>query len=174
MASAPEAIPALQTCLNGVEEALANGDAELTLEMGGYRDVTRARLWQGQVLVDWERDEVAGGVLLRPSLVHRLVALGASVESSEQSPDVMLRAGPRVVAALSPGHAALAARLDGQAELRVTLRCTSDGTYLGGEELYSVPASAARAGTRVQPPAAAALLRLTAEVRRRAAPGQPA
>lgn len=174
MGSAPEALTGLQTCLAGMEEALANGDADLTLEMGGFRDLTRARLWQGQVLVDWERDETAGGVLLRPSLVHRLVALGASVESSERSPNVVLRAGPRVVAALSPGHAALAGRLDGQAELRVTLRCTSDGSYLGGEELYSVAAPAARAGSRVRSVATPVLFRLTAEVRQRLAPGQPA
>ena len=38
---------------------------------------TAARLWRSQVLVDWEPDPQAGGCLLRPDLLRRLVALHA-------------------------------------------------------------------------------------------------
>jgi hypothetical protein len=143
--------------LASVEAALADSDASLSTDLGGHRETTVARLWRGQVLVDWEPDRTAGGCLLRPDLLRRLLALHAQVDTE---PEVLRIIAPgRVVAALSPEHADLVSRLGGarRVELRATLRFDRD-RYLGGQETYYL----VERGQRV------ALVRLTAEVRARA------
>jgi hypothetical protein len=147
--------------LASVEAALANGDADLSTDLGGLRETTSARLWRGQVLVDWEPDAQAGGVLLRPELLRRLVTLHPQVE---QADDVMSIVAPgRIVAALSADHADLVARLGGarRVELRAELRFAA-GAYRGGQETYYL----VERGRRVP------LLRLIADVRPRLS-GQP-
>jgi hypothetical protein len=144
----------LERCLAAVESALLDADATLSTDLGGHRETTIARLWRGQVLVDWEPDARAGDCLLRPDLLRRLVALDATAKFKE---DVLrLRASGRVVAALSPAHADLVQQLGGapSVELVARLRFTDD-LYLGGDETYSL----VRSGSRTP------LLRLEAEVR---------
>jgi hypothetical protein len=142
--------------LDLVDAAVEDAHATLSTEVGGHHEVAAVRLWRGQVLVDWEPDDHAGGCLLRPALLQRLIALHATTVRSAQT--VTLTAPGRVVAALSPSHADLVRRLGGarRVELRVALRF-GDGAYLGGEEAYSV----LEGGKRVT------LLRLRAEVRSR-------
>src|SRR5438105_12940212 len=142
--------------LAGVEATLADADADLSTDMGGLRDATRARLWRGQVLVDWEPDAQAGGCLLRPALLRRLIALHATLKRSGDA--LVLTAPGRTVAALSPAHADLVRRLGGarRVELSITLRIADD-EYLGGVEVYSV----VERGKRLT------LLRLHAQVRSR-------
>jgi hypothetical protein len=142
--------------LASVEAALGDGDANLSTDLGGHRETTTARLWRGQVLVDWEPDRTAGGCLLRPDLLRRLVALHAQVDAEAET--LRITAPGRVVASLSPEHADLVARLGGvrRVELRAVLRFDKD-TYLGGQETYYL----VERGQRI------ALLRLTAEVHRR-------
>lgn len=138
-----------------MEAALTDADVQLQIEIGGLREGATARMWQGQVLVDWERDDDAGGCLLRPHLVRRLVELGARVV--EESPTrLRLHGAPRVVAALGPGHAGLASGVAGSPALELTLTRDGAGTYLGGTEEYHL------AGRRGAP-----LLRLEATVRPR-------
>jgi len=145
----------LEDALSRVESALRDGRAQITTTLGGVREVTQARLWQGRVLVDWEPDEAAGGCLLHTSLARRLVSLHARVE---QQPDQLsIFASGQVVAALSPHHADLVRRLSGRQrrslELRLRLRFEA-GQYVGGEESYFV----VERGRRVL------LLRLEADV----------
>jgi hypothetical protein len=136
-----------------MERALEDGQADLTTRLGAHRERTRARLWQGQVLVDWEADEVAGGCLLRPGLVRRLLALHATLAAGSRQ-SIVLRADGRVVSALSPRHARLAERLGQAPDVRLHLRFDGpNGIYTGGEETYRV--------------GGAVLLRVTAEVRPR-------
>jgi hypothetical protein len=71
----------VERCLAAVESALLDADATLSTDLGGHRESTTARLWRGQVLVDWEPDARAGDCLLRPELLRRLIALGARVSS---------------------------------------------------------------------------------------------
>ncbi len=122
-------------CLDSVEAALANADAELTTDLGGHRELTSARLWRGQVLVDWEPDSQAGGCLLRPALLRRLIALHAAVE--HEGAVLRISAPGRIVAGLSAEHADLVARLGGarRVELRATLRFEGS-VYRGGDETY--------------------------------------
>jgi hypothetical protein len=168
----------LEPFLARMETVLANGEAQISLTMGGYTDVTTARLWQGDVLVDWERDDFAGGCLLRPSLVRRLVVLGATIEGDStlgisREFRVLVRARPRVVQSLSERHARLAAQLGGQASLELTLRFAGreQGPYLGGEEVYALEPSARQRLRRGSAGAseAAVLLHLAAEVKARPA-----
>jgi len=142
--------------LDSVEAALADSDAELSTDLGDQHEVTRARLWRNQVLVDWEPDAQAGGTLLRPELIRRLVALHARVEYGADA--VRISAPGRVVAALSPEHADLVARLGGvgRVEMRATLRFEGQA-YRGGHETYYL----IERGQRLP------LLRLTADVRPR-------
>ncbi len=142
--------------LANVEAALADADAVLTTDLGNHHEVTSARLWRNQVLVDWEADPQAGGCLLRPDLLRRLIALHAHVEQMPEG--VRITAPGRVVAALSPEHADLVARLGGarRVEMHATLRFEAE-QYRGGQETYYL----LERGQRV------ALLRLTAEVRQR-------
>src|SRR4029453_18460443 len=72
----------VEASLVAMQSTLADADAELVMVLGGHREVTQARLWQGKVLVDWEADEQAGGCLLRPELVRRLIALHAQATSA--------------------------------------------------------------------------------------------
>jgi hypothetical protein len=136
-----------------VEAAVLDGQAELSTSLGGQRESSMARLWRGQVLVDWEADEQAGGCLVRPRLLRRMVALGAGVRRG--SGWVEVRASGRVLAALSSEHAELVRRLGGaeRVDMRTMLRFQGE-RYAGGEERYVVVQ-----GGRQQP-----LLRLTARV----------
>lgn len=131
------AAAALEDALRRMALALEDADARLRVAMGGHEETVEARVWRGQVLVDWERDDEAGGCLLRPGLVERLAALGASATRAGSSLDI--RASPRVLASLSAGHAALAARLGQPAALRLRLRFDGPGGgYTGGREQYVV------------------------------------
>src|SRR5215207_10094086 len=122
--------------LAGIEGALADSLVELSTDLGGHHEVTSARLWRGQVLVDWEPDETAGDCLLRPHLLRRLIALHAQVDVTDANL-VRLTANGRVVAALSAEHADLVRRLGGapRVELRAQLRFEGEH-YLGGQETY--------------------------------------
>jgi hypothetical protein len=146
----------VEACLDSVEVALVDADADLSIDLGGHNELTSARLWRGQVLVDWEPDSQAGGCLLRPALLRRLIALHADVEHI----DAVLRisAPGRIVAGLSAEHADLVARLGGarRVELRATLRF--EGLmYRGGDETYYLVERGQRQ----------ALLRVSANVRPR-------
>lgn len=123
--------------LDLVEAATENGQATLSTFVGGHREQTPVRLWRGQVLVDWEPDAQAGGCLLRPALLRRLVALHATVTGTGDT--LTFTASGRVVAALSPTHTDLVQRLGGarRVELRISLVFGS-GQYLGGVETYAV------------------------------------
>jgi hypothetical protein len=139
-----------------VDAALLDSEATLSTDVGGHHELTNVRLWRGQVLVDWEPDAQAGGCLLRPALLRRLIALQASVT---RAADTLVLAAPgRVVASLSPTHADLVRRLGGarRVELRVTLNFEGD-QYRGGDETYYVRERGRQA----------TLLRLGAEVRSR-------
>ena len=143
-----------------VEQALEDGDATLSIHLGDHDEAATARLWRGQVLVDWEEDSQAGGCLLRVVLLRRLVALHAEVSVSDRA--MTLRAQGRVVASLSAEHADLVRRLGGarRVELFVKLEF-ADGVYAGGEEIYYV----VNRGQRLP------LLSVRAEVRVRSARG---
>jgi hypothetical protein len=119
-----------------MSDALHDADVQLQLQLGGYREDSEARAWKGQVLVDWEADEEAGGCLLRPEVVGRLLNLGAQGRVTKQG--VRLTANPRVVAALSPKHAALTTQLGQAPAMLLTLRFGEGGLYEGGEEAYVV------------------------------------
>jgi hypothetical protein len=148
----------LEACLAAVDGALADADVDLSTDLGDHHELTSARLWRSQVLVDWEPDEQAGDCLLRPALLRRLIALHAQVD--QRAGELRISAPGRVVAALSAGHADLVARLGGarRVELHAALRFEADA-YRGGEETYYL----VERGKRV------ALLRLTADVRPRRA-----
>jgi hypothetical protein len=146
-------MPGLESALASVEAALLDADARLSTDLGDRREVTTARLWRGQVLVDWEADTQAGDCLLRVALLRQLVELRAQTRFAGD--ELTIQAPGRIVAALSPEHAALVRRLGGarRVEMRLTLRFAA-GTYLGGEEVYAL----VERGRRVP------LLRLLAEV----------
>src|SRR5260370_15210964 len=99
----------LQASLASVEAALADADADLSTDLGDYHEVTTARLWRNQVLVDWEPDSQAGGCLLRPDLLRRLVALHARVALANGG--LYISAQGPVRASLSVEHARLVALL---------------------------------------------------------------
>src|ERR1700682_580494 len=101
----------IDVCLASVEAALADADADLTTDLGDHHEVTRARLWRNQVLVDWEPDPQAGGCLLRVDLLRGITAFSARVDAT--APGVRFSAPGRVVAAMSAEHADLVARLGG-------------------------------------------------------------
>ena len=127
----------VESCLAGVELALEDGDATLSIQLGDHHETASVRLWRGQVLVDWEPDVQAGGCLLRVALLRRLIALHAHVSLFDAA--MTLRAAGRVVAGLSAAHADLVRRLGGarRVELLVRLEFT-DGVYTGGAEAYHV------------------------------------
>jgi hypothetical protein len=123
--------------LAAVEAALQNADAGLVTELGGREERTAAKLWRGQVLVDWQPDANAGDCLLRPDLLRALVEQGADV--SRPHGEVVLVAPGRVVATISERHAALVKRLGGARRVSLRVRLHFDGdTYVAGEETYSV------------------------------------
>lgn len=148
--------PALSTTwLEAVQAAVEDGDAELATDLGGRRESTAARLWHGQVLIDWQPDDQAGDCLLRPVLLRKLLAHVTHKSPSE----LELNVPGRAVAALSEQHADLVRRLGGARRLELILRLHFDnGTYIGGEETYSL----------VQRGQSRALLTLSARVRLRA------
>lgn len=143
--------------LEAVAAALEDADAQLLTDLGGSREVTSARLWRGQVLVDWQPDLQAGGSLLRVDLLRALVASGA--KTSVTTNEVILEVPGRLVAALSENHAQLVRRLGGarRVSLSVRLRFAQD-QYVGGQETYALVAQ-----RRASP-----LLQVTADVRVRA------
>jgi hypothetical protein len=148
----------VQACLASIEAAMVNADADLATDLGDHHEQTSARLWRSKVLVDWEPDKQAGGCLLRPDLLRRLIALHAHVDRSGGI--LRITAPGRVVAALSPEHAELVARLGGarRVEMQAALVFDAD-TYRGGQETYYL----VERGKRL------ALLQLTADVRPRPA-----
>ena len=143
----------LEACLARLDAALLDADATLCTDLGGQQELTNVRLWRGQVLIDWEPDAQAGGCLLRAALVRRLVTLDARVEFVAE--DLFVEASGRIVAALSPDHAALVRQLGGARRVQLTARLRFvDGDYRGGEETYFL----AERGRRIP------LVRLTAAV----------
>lgn len=143
--------------LETIEAALDDADAQLVTDLGGRREVTSARLWRGQVLVDWQRDQQAGGCLLRVDLLRALVA--ARARTSVSANDVTLEVPGRLVAALSEHHAHLVQQLGGARRVTLTIQLRfADGQYVGGQETYALVAQ-----RRASP-----LLQLTADVRVRA------
>jgi hypothetical protein len=143
--------------LNAVAAALEDADAQLVTDLGGSREVTSARLWRGQVLVDWQPDLQAGGCLLRIDLLRALVASGA--KTSVAANEVTLEVPGRLVAALSEHHARLVHQLGGARRLALSVRLRfAEGQYVGGQETYALVAQ-----RRASP-----LLQLTADVRVRA------
>ena len=148
-------MPDLQTALARVQAALLDADARLSTNLGDRREVTSARLWRGQVLVDWEVDAQAGDCLLRVELLRQLLDLRA--QTRFEGAELVVQASGRIVAALSPEHAALVRRLGGARRVEMTLRLRfspDSETYLGGEEVYAM----VERGQRVP------LLRLVADV----------
>lgn len=146
--------------LERIEAALLDADATIATGLGDHQDLTTARVWRGQVLVDWEPDQQAGGCLLRPALLRRLVALHARVDSESAPDGVSLVAPGRVLAALSSDHADLVRRLGGprRVELVAHLRFNRDQQeYVGGDETYWLLERGQRSP----------LLRLTVDVRLR-------
>jgi hypothetical protein len=143
----------LERALARIESALLDGDARLSTDLGDRREETTARLWRGQVLVDWEADTQAGDCLLRVELLRQLVGLRA--RTCFVADDLDVQAPGRMVAALSSEHAALVRRLGGarRVEMALRLRFVAN-TYVGGEEVYSL----VERGRHVP------LLRLTADV----------
>ena len=141
--------------LAAVEAALDDADADLATDLGGRREASAARLWHGQVLIDWQPDDQAGDCLLRPDLLRKL-----SGHVTRESPtEVDLKVPGRVVAALTRQHAELVRSLGGARRIELLMHLRFDNaTYVGGEEAYSVVT--ARRPTE--------LLRLTAKVRLRA------
>jgi hypothetical protein len=148
----------LQAQLASIDAALVDADAQLSTDLGEHHERTTARLWRGQVLVDWEPDPQAGGCLLRPHLLRRLIALHAYIDGSDH--ELRISAPGRIVAALSGEHADLVARLGGarRVEVEAILRFTGH-EYRGGQETYYVVAHGQRAP----------LLRLAAELQLRQA-----
>jgi hypothetical protein len=121
-----------------MEQALVEGSADLDLEIGGHHELSHARLARGQVFVDWEPDDTAGGCLLRAALVRRLVLLNARVRREPAA--VVLTAGPPLLRRLSDEHARLVQGVVPQPTLMLRLRFDGpDGAYAGGEERYEVP-----------------------------------
>ena len=153
----------IEAYLASVEAALVNADADLSIDLGGHHELTSARLWRGQVLVDWEPDSQAGGCLLRPALLRRLIALHATTELGRAV--LRINAPGRIVAGLSAEHADLVSRLGGarRVELQATLRFEGS-VYRGGEETYVLVERGQR-----QP-----LVRVTADVRPRLSPAPEA
>src|SRR5215831_14135415 len=92
----------MNEALAAIEAALQDGDARLSTTLGGRQELTVARLWRGQVLVDWEPDPRAGDCLLRMDLLRRLLDLHPKITSSSKTPvstrTVTLEAPGRMVA----------------------------------------------------------------------------
>jgi hypothetical protein len=150
-------VTATHDWLAAVEVALDDADAQLVTDLGGRQEVTSARLWRGQVLVDWQPDTQAGDCLLRPALLRQIVEGRASVTTTRQ--EVTLAAPGRLVSALSDEHAALVRRLGGARRITLTIRLKfKDGGYVQGEETYSL----------VDKGRPSPLLRLTAHIKLRA------
>jgi hypothetical protein len=148
--------------LDAVDSALQDADAQLLTDLGGRQEVTSARLWQGDVLVDWQLDALAGDCLLHSVLLRRLIDLGARVKRIGR--EIVLTAPGRAVAALSQHHANLVRQLGGARRINLTVRLHFDaGAYVGGEETFAL-ASGGRSS---------ALLRLSAQVRVRHGKASP-
>lgn len=139
--------------------AAQNADVHLRTTVGVHNEVSQVRLWRGQVLVDWEPDEDAGGCLVRPSLVERLVALHATVRPAG-SDHLKVVASGRIVSALTPEHAALVTHLGGARRVELELNLTFEGDrYTGGIETYRLVERGRRAP----------LIHIVAQVHQRAA-----
>src|SRR5262249_51537247 len=137
--------PRVNEALEAIEAALLDGDARLATTLGGRRELTVARLWRGQVLVDWEPDPQGGDCLLRVDLLRRLLDLHPKITFSSKTPvstrTVTLEAPGRMVAALSDEHAALVRRLGGARRVVLTIHLRfnvgASNVYAGGEETYA-------------------------------------
>jgi hypothetical protein len=152
----------VESCLAAVETALLDADATLWTELGEQREQSTARLWRGQVLIDWEPDGRAGDCLLRPELLRRLLALHA--RSSFEAETWQLVTPGHIVAGLSPEHADLVRQLGGERRVELVARLRFEaGVYRGGEETYRLVQTGRR--DRV------AVLRLGADVRIRTTGG---
>jgi len=150
----------VESRLASIEAALADADADLSTDLGGHRELTSARLWHGQVLVVWEPDPRAGGCLLRPALLRRLIALRAEV--THEGDTLHVSAPGRIVGGLSAEHADLVSRLGGARRVELHAALQFDGQiYRGGVETYYLVERGQRQG----------LVRLSAEVRPRAVHG---
>lgn len=142
--------------LERIEAALLDADATISTGLGDHQDLTSARLWRGQVLVDWEPDQRAGGCLLRPALLRRLIALHAHVDACADGFAVI--APGRVLSALSTDHADLVRRLGGPRHVEFVAHLRFDQEdYVGGDETYWLLARGQRTP----------LLRLTVVIRLR-------
>jgi antitoxin (DNA-binding transcriptional repressor) of toxin-antitoxin stability system len=120
-----------------VDASLQDADAQLATDLGGRQEVTAARLWHDQVLVDWQPDPLAGDCLLRAALLRQLIASGARVK--EDGHAVVITAPGRAVASLSDHHADLVRRLGGARRVSLTVRLRFvDGAYVGGDETFSL------------------------------------
>jgi hypothetical protein len=145
-----------------VESALDDADVQLATDLGGRQELTSARVWHGDVLVDWLPDPLAGDCLLHTALLRQLLDLGGRVSYENQG--VVVSAPGRAVASLSDHHASLVRRLGGARRITLTLRLRfSQGAYLGGEETFSLAN-----GRRPNP-----LLRLSVDVRVRQGRASP-
>lgn len=127
----------LDTYLAAMEAAVVDADATLSTDLGGDHTETRVRLWREQALVDWEPDAAVGDCLFRPALLRRLLQLHATVRAAKD--DIVIEAPGRVVASLSPEHAALVQRMGGARRVHMTLRLSfAGGVYTGGIETFEV------------------------------------
>jgi hypothetical protein len=127
----------VESYLAAMEAAVADADATLSTDIGGERTDTKVRLWRNQALVDWEPDPAVGDCLFRPALLRRLIELHASVR--ELANVVIVEAPGRVLASLSPEHAALVQQMGGARRVHMTVRlCFADGVYTGGTETFAV------------------------------------
>jgi hypothetical protein len=151
-------LTSLDQHLASVEAALADADVAITTELGGQLTSATARLWRGQVLVDWEPDPQAGDCLVRPALLRRLIALHAR---AQVTPDrLTLEVPGRVVASLSDDHAKLVRQLGGARRMELAVRLLFvDGAYRTGSETFAL----IEHGQRVP------LLTVAAEIRARTA-----
>jgi hypothetical protein len=151
-------LTSLEEHLASVEAAVADADVAISTELGGQRTTTTARLWRGQVLVDWEPDPQAGDCLVRPGLLRRLIALHARAHVSADG--LMLEVPGRIVASLSDDHEKLVRQLGGARRIELTVRLSfTSGAYRTGSETFALVERGQRAP----------LLTLTAEIRSRTA-----
>lgn len=149
----------LERVLSLMRTAVMNADVHLQTAVGVHTEVSQVRLWRGQVLVDWEADEDAGGCLVRPDLVERLAALHATVRA-DAADHLTIVASGRVVSALTPRHAGLVTHLGGARRVELDLvLAIADDRYTGGTETYSLVERGRRAP----------LIRMVAQIAQRAA-----
>lgn len=150
-------VVAIERALALMAAAAQNAEVEIETTVGVHVETGQARLWRGQVLVDWEPDPNAGGCLVRPDQVERLIALHATTRERPTGLDVV--AAGRIVSGLSPQHAGLVNQLGGARRVELGLQLTfTDDRYVGGTETYWLVEGSRRA----------VLIRIVARVHQRA------